>query len=318
LPRTPSTLAIGGSPLPSRYDVLLWGMYFCDLIFTELPEVPGLGAEIFSRGFDMAPGGPFTTSVAMHRLGLRVGWMCDFGDDFFSQFILDMAKREGIDGGLFQIHPYPVRRISAVFSFAHDRGFVSFMDDVEQTSAVATIEKHEPRCLFLPHLHYGEAYAGLFAVARRKAALIFMDCQSTEATLDTPGVVEALRAADIFAPNEGEARQLTGATTVEEALARLAELTPLVVIKLGGEGAIAGSGGQMLRVPAIPVRAVDTTGAGDCFNAGFLYGYLRGGSLETCLRSGNICGGLSTTAVGGQAAAPTAAQVEDYLQGHFG
>ena len=300
--------------MPGDYDVLLWGVFFCDLIFTGLPQVPSLGAEVFSADFSMTPGGPFTTTVAMHRLGLRVGWMCDFGDDVFSQFVLAAAKREGIDDSLFQIHSFPVRRVSAAFSFSHDRGFVSFMDDVAQTSAVPLIERHRPRCLFLPHLHHGMVYANLFACARAQGAVIFMDCQSTDATLDTPGVVEALRAVDVFAPNEVEVLQLTGAATVERALARLAEITPLVVVKLGAEGAIARQDGGVVRVPAIPVEVVDTTGAGDCFNAGFLYGYLRGAALETCLRSGNICGGLSTAAVGGRAAAPTAAQVEEHLR----
>jgi sugar/nucleoside kinase (ribokinase family) len=298
--------------MSSDYDVLLWGMYFCDLIFTGLPEVPRLGAEIFSSGFDLTPGGPFTTTVAMQRLGLRVGWECDFGDDLFSKFILDAAGREGIDGSLFQVHPFPVRRVSAAFSFAHDRGFVSFMDDVVQTSAIPFIKKHRPRCLFLPHLHYGDAYTDLFAAARMYGAMVFMDCQCTEGNLETPGVVDALRSIDVFAPNETEALHLTGAATIEQALARLAELTPLVVIKLGADGAMAQSARQIVRAPAIPVHAVDTTGAGDCFNAGFLYSFMHGASLEMCLQSGNICGGLSTTAVGGTAAAPAATQVEAY------
>jgi len=186
--------------MPGDYDVLLWGVYFCDLIFTDLPQVPRLGAEVFSTDFSMTPGGPFTTAVAMHRLGLRVGWMCDFGDDVFSQFVLAAAKHEGIEDGLFQLHPFPVRRVSAAFSFAHDRGFVSFMDDVAQTSPVPLIERHRPRCVFLPHLHYGapsewpsegdgQVYADLFACARAQGAVIFMDCQSTDATLEAPGVV---------------------------------------------------------------------------------------------------------------------------------
>ncbi len=298
--------------MANEYDILLWGIYFCDLIFTGLPEVPRLDSEVFSTSLDMTPGGPFTTSVAMQRLGLRVGWMCDFGSDFFSQFILDAAKQEGIDDRLFQIHPFPVRRVSAVFSIAHDRGFLSFMDDVEQTSAIPIIKQYKPRCVFLPHLHYGEAYTDLFATARQNGAVIFMDCQCTGATLEAPGVVEALKAADIFAPNQVEALQLTGAATIEEALARLGQLTPLVIIKLGADGAIARSGDQIVRAPAIQVDVVDTTGAGDCFNAGFLYAYLHGDGLEACLQSGNICGGLSTTAIGGTAAAPTAAQVEAY------
>jgi sugar/nucleoside kinase (ribokinase family) len=295
------------------YDILLWGMHFCDLIFSGLPEVPRLGAEIFSSGFNLTPGGPFTTTVAMRRLAMRVGWMCDFGNDLFSRFILEAAQREGLDDSLFQHHPFPVQRVAAVFSMSQDRGFISFMDNIEQTSAIPLLKEHRPRCLFLPHLHYGDMYTDLFAAARQNGAMIFMDCQSTAATLDTPGVVAALRSVDIFAPNDVEALQLTGAATVEQALARLAEFTPLVIIKLGAEGAIAQTDEQLVRVPAIPVEAVDTTGAGDCFNAGFLYGYLRRSALlEICLQFGNICGGLSTTAIGGATAAPTAAQVEDY------
>jgi sugar/nucleoside kinase (ribokinase family) len=140
-----------------------------------------------------------------------------------------------------------------------------------------------------------------------------MDCQCVAATLATPGLAESLRQVDIFAPNASEALQLTGAATVEEALARLAELTPLVIVKRGSEGAIAQAGGRVARAPGIAVDVFDTTGAGDCFNAGFLYGQLHGLPLEASLRCGNICGGLSTTARGG-AAAPSAAQVEEWLR----
>jgi hypothetical protein len=304
--------------MSSEYEVLLWGLYFCDLIFTDLTEVPKLGAEVWSRSLEMMPGGAYTTAVAMQRLGLRARWMCDFGNDSFSQFILDAARREGLDESLFCIHPQPVRRVSAVFSLLGDRGFLSFVDDVEGSSPLPIIEEHRPRCVLLPHLHYGQSSPELFAAARPAGSTLFMDCQATEATLDTPGVVDALRSVDIFSPNETEALQLTGAATVEEALSRLAELTPLVVIKVGAGGAIARSGEEVVRVPAIQVQAVDTTGAGDCFCAGFLYSYLQGAPLEVCLQSGNICGGLSTTAVGGPTAAPTAAQVEEVRAGLVG
>lgn len=301
--------------MPGAYDVLLWGVYFCDLVFTNLPDVPRLGAEIWSGGFDLTPGGPFTTAVAMQRLGLKVGWVCDFGNDLLSQYVLDAAKEQGIDDRLFQIHPYPVRRLSAVFSLLGDRGFLSYMDDVQQTSAIPAIEQHRPRCVLLPHLHYGEAYGDLFAAARRAGSILFMDCQGMDATLETPGVTDALRSVDIFTPNETEALQLTGSATVEAALSRLAELTPLVVLKLGAKGAISRLDEQTFHSPAMKVNALDTTGAGDCFNAGFLYSYLRGESLKTCLQSGNICGGLSTTAVGGMPGAPTADQVEKLRAG---
>ena len=66
------------------YDVLLLGGYFCDLIFTGLPEMPQLGAEVYGSAFDMVPGASYTTALALRRLDLRAGWACDFGDDLFS------------------------------------------------------------------------------------------------------------------------------------------------------------------------------------------------------------------------------------------
>jgi sugar/nucleoside kinase (ribokinase family) len=292
------------------YDVLLPGGYFCDLIFTGLPELPRLGADLFGTGFDMVPGACFYTVLALKRLGLRTGWACDFGDDFYSRFALDAAAREGIDDSLFRRHQRPLRRVSVSFSFAHDRGFISYQDELPKISPIPLIERHQPRCLLLSYLHYGPQLHALADATHAYGGLVYMDCQARSETLADAQVVAALRAVDIFAPNREEALALTGAASVEAALVRLVELVPLVIIKLGAEGAVARHGDEVVYAPGIPVAVVDTTGAGDCFNAGFLYGYLRGMALEECLRRGNICGALATTTRGG-GAVPTAEQIED-------
>jgi sugar/nucleoside kinase (ribokinase family) len=295
------------------YDVLLLGGYFCDLIFTGLPEMPRLGAEVYGNAFDMVPGAAYTTALALRRLDMRTGWACDFGDDFFSQFVLDSARRVGLDSSMFRMHASPVRRVTAALSFPHERAFVSFADELASASPVPLIERHQPRVVLLSGLWYGPQQAEVCAAAHAVGALVYMDCQCSAATLTTPDLAEALRSVDIFAPNASEALQLTGAATVEAALAQLAALTPLVIIKCGADGALAQAGEDIAHAPSIHVDVFDTTGAGDCFNAGFLYGHLRGLPLETSLRCGNICGGLSTTARGG-AAAPSAAQVDAWLR----
>ena len=295
------------------YDVLLLGGYFCDLIFTGLPEMPHLGAEVYGTGFDMVPGAAFTTAIACRRLGLRVGWSCDFGDDFFSRFVLDAAQREGLPADLFRLHPFPLRQVSVSMSFPHDRSFISFAEPFDRPSPVPLIERHRPRAVLLSSLSYGDRHAALVEAAHGAGGLVYMDCQCNPATLETPGVIEALRRVDIFAPNETEALRLTGTPTLDAALDRLAALTSLVIVKRGAAGALARSAGREVRAPALSVAAFDTTGAGDCFNAGFLYGYLAGRPLEICLRCGNICGGLSTTAHGG-GGLPTAARVEEVLR----
>jgi sugar/nucleoside kinase (ribokinase family) len=296
-----------------NYDVLLPDGYFCDLIFTGLPELPRLGADLFGTGFDMVPGAVFYTALALHRLGVHTGWACDFGDDFASRFVLEAARREGIDGGLFRLHDRPLRRISVAFSYAHDRGFISYQDALPNISPIPLIERHRPRVVLLSHLHTGPDLLALAEATHACGGLVYMDCQAHPETLDDPAAVAALRAVDIFAPNRDEALHLTGAATAEQALGRLAELIPLVIVKCGADGAIAWRGGEVARVPGLAVPVLDTTGAGDCFNAGFVDGYLRGEPLETCLRRGNICGGLSTTARGG-GAVPTAAQVDAWMR----
>jgi sugar/nucleoside kinase (ribokinase family) len=299
--------------MSNDYAVLLIDGYFCDLIFTGLPELPRLGADLFGTGFDMVPGAVFYTALALHRLEVRAGWACDFGDDFASRFVLDAARREGIDDSLFRLHDRPLRRISVSFSFAHDRGFISYQDTLPNDSPIPLIERHRPRVVLLSHLRYGPDLLALAAATHAYGGVVYMDCQARPETLADPDVQAALRAVDIFAPNRHEAQHLSGAGTAEQALARLAELTALVIVKCGAEGALARRGDETARAPGITVPVLDTTGAGDCFNAGFLDGYLRGEPLERCLRRGNICGGLSTTARGG-GAVPTAAQVDVWME----
>ena len=294
------------------YDVLLFDGYFCDLIVTGLPEPPRLGSDLFGTGMGMHAGGTFNMARALQRLESRVGWVCDFGNDPFSQFVLSEIRHEGVDTSLFRFHDIPLRALSLSFSFAADRGFISYMDPVDPYPRVPYVMQHQPRSVLLGSLEYGPELIDLARAAHQIGALTCMDCQATSATLKTPGVVDALRAIDVFLPNAQEALHLTGATSMDEASEILSGLTPLVVIKLGREGALARAGKDVMYSPALEVEVFDTTAAGDCFDAGFLYSQLRGDPLETSLRIGNICGGLSTTAYGTKAA-PTLKEIERYL-----
>lgn len=284
----------------TNLDVLLHGAYFCDLIFGGLPEMPQLGRDLFSTSFEIVPGGAFYTAQALHRLGLRTGWVCDVGTDMFSRYVIEAAQEAGMDTSFFVHHDGPMRRLAAVFSFSHDRGFISYTDgELNSSVPLAMVERLRPRCLLLSHLGYWRELPLLSELPQRRETLVYMDCQDSELTLETPGLCAALRHVDVFSPNQPEALHLTGESTVEAALARLAEVVPTVVIKCGSQGAIGQRGEELSRVGPLPVTAVDTTGAGDCFNAGCVYGLLHGASLEDCLRYGNIVGGLSTTGAGG-------------------
>ncbi len=281
------------------YDVIHIGPYYCDLIFTGLPEMPQLGAEIFGTGLQLGPGGAFNTSYALHRLGLKTGWVTDFGEDFFSKYVLDIVNRLGMDTSLFKHHHHDLCAVTASFSYRHDRGFISYSDHFMPLDILPVIETHRPRCLLFGGLCLGSDFVELAQKARELGIRVIMDCQYRDVDLQTEGVREALEVVDVFLPNLAEAQRLTGKDRVEGALEVLAGLTPVVVVKMGGEGAAAAAEGQIIRVPGIHIdEVVDTTGAGDSFNAGFLYGYLRGAPLETCLKYANLCGGISVTGYG--------------------
>ncbi len=134
-----------------------------------------------------------------------------------------------------------------------------------------------------------------------------------DATLSNPAVRRAIAGVDIFLPNAREARRLAGQQDLAQAMRMLAGLVPLVVVKDGAGGSYACQGDAVLHEPAIAVRPLDTTGAGDCFNAGFVTAWLEGRPLRECLRWGNIVGGLSTEGLGGTERRVTRQEVEGWL-----
>jgi len=119
------------------------------------------------------------------------------------------------------------------------------------------------------------------------------------------GLQDALAHTDVFLPNEYEVIRIAGSKTLDEALEALPPRPPLIVVKLGARGALACQHGERIPRSAFAIDPVDTTGAGDSFNAGFLHAWLHGTSLAEALDLGNATGALSTRAAGGTASQPT-------------
>jgi sugar/nucleoside kinase (ribokinase family) len=117
-------------------------------------------------------------------------------------------------------------------------------------------------------------------------------------------------------PDEREARKAAGTDDLQEAITRLASMVPLVVVKLGPQGAVAQRGRERVTSPALKLTAVDAVGAGDSFDAGFLSQYVRGADLSTCLAMGNLAGGLSTTKAGGTEAFRDRKHREQFFKDH--
>jgi sugar/nucleoside kinase (ribokinase family) len=127
------------------------------------------------------------------------------------------------------------------------------------------------------------------------------------------GIKDLLASVDFFLPNETEAARISRTSDVPAAMSFFAQFGGATVIKQGASGASVARGQEVLSVPAFRIEPVDTTGAGDSFNAGFIFQVLRGARLQECMTWGNACGALSTRALGGIDGFPTRAEVEEFL-----
>lgn len=301
-----------------NYDVLLLGDYFYDLIYTGLPEFPSLGRECYCTNVTSTGGAMFITATALRRLGAEVGWVCNFGTDEYSRFVRELAVKEDIDLGWARTLDAPFRRISSAMPFDGDRAFITYIDP--DPADYYDYWTHAVETASYKHLHLGglmppEYMLPLFRRARERGATISMDCQDTPQLWTKCDWKELLAAVDIFMPNAREARIITSEDDVAAAARVLRQWVSIVVIKDGARGAWVSADDRVWLTPGIEAgQVVDTTGAGDCFNAGFLYGYVTERSpYEVCARYGNICGGLSVTGVGGATAAPTHAILREWM-----
>lgn len=299
------------------YDVLVYGPLFCDLIFTGMPGMPVLGEELFADDLTITVGGSAIVAAGLHRLGVRVGLIAELGNDGFSQIIRELLDDLGVDRSLIREHPHPLPQLTVALSFPQDRAFVTRFERPATAPDLAQILSDHPA----RHLH---VYGFLAALENPDAAIIAHEAGLTvsldtgwdEAALRDPRLRAMVDEVDIFLPSEPELCTIAGIKDPEQAARRLIPIRPnaVTVVKRGARGvAVYTHEANALEIPAIPVTPVDTTGAGDAFDAGYLYAFLQDHSLKRCAQIGSICGGLATTVPGGAPALPTHTEVEQWL-----
>lgn len=306
---------MGRSVAVERYEILIPGHYFCDIIFTGIPGFPALGTETFAEGLNVVPGGVLNTVVGLTRLGVRVAWLSTLGSDFFSQFAAENARANGVELAQVVFSGQPLKRVTVAMSYPGDRAFLTYMD--QPPDLIPRIYDALENTLF-GHLHFtgllvDERLPHLIHACHASGITVSMDCQHRPHTLAEPLVRSIIGGLDLFMPNAVEAQRLTQTATLDAAVAVLCELVPHLVIKDGPRGAHAWHAGRHFQAPAIEVDPLDTTGAGDVFNAGFLTAWLQHQPPAECLRWGNIAGGLSLRGYGGYSTAPTLAELRALL-----
>ena len=295
------------------YDVLVMGEINVDLILRAREITPVFGQEKLVEDCELTIGSSSVIAACgMARLGLRTAFFGRVGDDEFGRFMLREMHIRGVDVSSVIVDPTIKTGITVSLSTPRDRAMLTHLG-----GSIDGLEPDDvPLALFerTRHLHMGSFFlhtrlqsglAKLFAEARARGVTTSLDVGWDPHERWDGTLWEVLAHTDVFLPNEAEATHITGMCEVEAALTYLARHVPTVAVKLGARGAIARRGGEVARAPIVPVTVVDTTGAGDSFNAGFLYGFLNGWSLPLALHMGTVCGSLSTRQAGGTAGQPT-------------
>jgi sugar/nucleoside kinase (ribokinase family) len=296
-------------PLPGL-DVFLTGQVFMDMIFTGLPGLPPPGTELFTEGLGSAPGGVANIAVAMSRLGLRVGLAAPFGDDLFGAYLWrTLAEQEGIDLGRSRRVPSWPTPVTVSLAYDSDRSMVTYakpMPDAARGPGAAGEPLASPPSARACFVDIERPVPAWTREMRSRGTTVFADLGWDATETWSREVVDRLEHVDVFLPNAVEAMAYTRTGSPEEAARALAERVPVVVVKRGGDGAIAidAATGEVAETEALPVEALDATGAGDVFAAGFVFGTLAGLPLAERLRFANLCAGLSVRHRSGSLGAP--------------
>jgi sugar/nucleoside kinase (ribokinase family) len=262
------------------------------------------------------------------RLGLAVAFVGVVGDDAMGRYMLGELAERGIDVEHCMVDPAIPTGATIVLGKGQDRANLTAVGTIDRLRGSDVPDEMLARAR---HVHLGST--GLIGAERAGLPALLLRAKEHGATTSFDpngdpdgrwmGTDAMLAIADLFLPNLEEARRISGQHDPEEAARELARrgdaardgASPLIVaVKLGPEGALAVQGGRVVRQAAARMSVLDTTGAGDSFDAGFVAAWISGWPLEEALALGVACGSLSTQAIGGTAAQPTLQEAADEMR----
>lgn len=306
-----------------RFDVTIAGELNLDLILYGLPQDLPAERELLADNMMLTLGS--SSAIVAHNLaalGSRVGFISRIGDDPLGQLALERLSAGGVDIS-------KVRRLSGdaktgltvILQRSAERNILTY------PGTIFDLRLEDLDLEYLSsskHFHLSSFYLqrglrpGVPALFRRlKAAGLTISLDTNDDPEDTwEGLSEVLGMVDVFLPNAREIRKIARVEDLEAAVAQLAKMVPLLVVKLGREGALAQRRHERFNSPAVAVNTVDPVGAGDSFDAGFLARYVRGDDVATCLAYGNLAGALSTSKPGGTEAFRDREHRERFLHEH--
>ena len=307
-----------------RFDVTLAGELNLDLILYGLPADLPSERELLASQMMLTLGS--SSAIMAHNLaalGCRVGFVSRIGGDPLGQIALDRLAAGGVEVSRVRRVPGETQTgLTVILQGAMERRILTYpgtifdltLEDLDFDFLTDSGHFHLSSYYLQRGLspHVGE----LFQRLKANGMTISLDPNDDPDDQWNGGLQDVLRYVDVFFPNVREAKRMTGTDSVEHAVEHLAQKVPLLVVKLGADGAMARRGSEAFHCPAVPVKFIDPVGAGDSFDAGFLSQFVKGKDLTTCLLWGNLAGAFSTTMAGGTEAFRDLSRRESFWKEH--
>ncbi|MFC4221291.1 carbohydrate kinase family protein [Flagellimonas marina] len=296
--------------LKKKFDVIVVGELNVDLILNQIVGYPEIGKEVLADHMTLALGSSSAICASnLSSLGLNVGFIGKLGKDLFGKFIIQELQKKGVDTSLIITDANLITGATIALNYNEERAMVTHqgamthlgIDDIKKEDLRLAQHLHFSSYFFQPGFH--NELHNLFKTAQNEGLSTSLDVQwdpSDQWDLDLEKVLPAL---DVFIPNEAELLKLTKQENLTEAIDVIKEKCNQLVVKCGNRGSVLCYDGKKVEKNAFTNKnVVDSIGAGDSFNAGYISKYVKGKSPEECQEFGNLIGAISTTDSGGTAA----------------
>lgn len=306
-------------------DVAVAGELNMDLILYGLPETLQPEREHLAEGMALTLGS--SSAIFAHNLaalGSRVGFISRIGEDLMGEAARRWLAEGGVDTSRVRRAPSPAQSgLTVILARRAGRNILTYPGTIFELSYddldfdYLASARHFHLASFFLHRALRPRVREMFARIKQAGLSISLDTNDDPDDGWDGNLSPVLELVDVLLLNEREVQKLAGAQDLTEAVRQLAARVPLLVVKLGERGALARRGDDQWRAAGIDVHALDSVGAGDSFDAGFVHQYIRGADVETCLRFGNLVGALSVTRAGGTQAFRDRAYAEKFMKEHW-
>lgn len=293
-----------------KFDVIVVGELNIDLILNKMDSFPEIGKEKLAKNMTFTLGSSSAIFASnLSSLGAKVAFLGKVGNDYFGKYIIDKLNDKSVNIDNIIIDSEINTGATIVLNVQEDRAMITYH------GAMGNLSLKDIRKEILKqakHLHFSSYFlqpkmkdgvSEMFKLAKELKLTTSFDMQWDPEEKWALDYIKVLPNVDIFLPNEQELLRLTKQSTISEALEKLSSDVNNIVVKMGSRGSLLSSSGKtVIKEAFINNNIVDAIGAGDSFNAGFIFKFINGAQLEECQEFGNLMGAINTTKPGGTVA----------------